>query len=214
MFLFYIVNGITTLAISGRITTGATIGARLANIAHHPGLMRLNAALILLTGFDAFVLAVAIYALTRDYDRDLALIALVCRIAEGVANVSGATNTMRLLWVATSATNAAPADAAARYALGDYLLNAGGGPIGATFIVASTIYSYIFLRSRTIPAALAWLGLIASLLLVINIPLELASISRGPLGWLMWMPMLAFEVTLGVWLLIKGVNNPPEGRLS
>ena len=30
----------------------------------------------------------------------------------------------------------------------------------------------------------------------------------GPIGWLGWMPLLVFEVTLALWFLIKGVAEP------
>src|SRR6266487_1208082 len=35
-------------------------------------------------GFFALVLAVTLYAITRDQDRDLAMLGLTCRVAEGV----------------------------------------------------------------------------------------------------------------------------------
>jgi len=43
-------------------------------------------------------------------------------------------------------------------------------------------------------------------LLVVALPLELAGVIRVP--FLMWIPMLVFEVALALWLLIKGVAMP------
>src|SRR5215831_18127977 len=37
-----------------------------------------------LEAFSAFVLAVTMYGITRDEDHELAMLALVCRVAEGV----------------------------------------------------------------------------------------------------------------------------------
>jgi hypothetical protein len=56
-----------------------------------------------------------------------------------------------------------------------------------------------------IPIPLAWLGVVASVLLVICLPLQLAGFLGGPITSFMWLPMLAFEVPLAFWLLIKGV---------
>ena len=61
-----------------------------------------------------------------------------------------------------------------------------------------------------IPIPLAWLGVLASVLLVVLLPLQLAGFIKvgffaGPVGWLMWMPMLVFEVVLALRLLTKGV---------
>jgi hypothetical protein len=61
------------------------------------------------------------------------------------------------------------------------------------------------LRARTIPVSLAWLGVLASVLLVVGLPLQIAAVIEGPVTLLMWIPMAVFEVTFALWLLIKGV---------
>jgi hypothetical protein len=71
--------------------------------------------------------------------------------------------------------------------------------------VGSTLFAWLFLRGRMIPIALAWLGVLASVLLVVSLPLQLADVLHGPVTQLMWLPMAAFEVPLGFWLLLKGV---------
>jgi hypothetical protein len=82
------------------------------------------------------------------------------------------------------------------------------------FAVGSTIFSWLLLRGRLIPVALAWLGVIASVLLVVILPLQLAGLFGGPMSWsasitwLVWLPMLVFEIVFALWLLIKGVAMP------
>jgi hypothetical protein len=63
-----------------------------------------------------------------------------------------------------------------------------------------------------IPVALAWLGVLASVLLVVGLPLQIAGVLRGSITQLMYLPMLAFEIPLGLWLLIKGVATPANRR--
>ena len=70
------------------------------------------------------------------------------------------------------------------------------------------LFSYLFLRARSIPVWLAWLGMLASILLIVMLPLEGLRLIQGPLAELMWLPALVFEVTLALWLLIKGVKLP------
>ena len=85
--------------------------------------------------------------------------------------------------------------------------------IGATFFaVGSMIFSYLLLRGRIVPVSLAWLGVLASALLVVGLPLQLAGFLRGPMTGYIWLPMLAFEVPLGLRLLIKGVATPATRR--
>jgi hypothetical protein len=65
-----------------------------------------------------------------------------------------------------------------------------------------------------IPVPLAWLGVVASVLLLVALPLQLAGFLRGPLTSFVWLPMLAFEVPLALWLLIKGVAAPVPMRAA
>lgn len=207
-FLFYIANGLTSLVLSNQATGGATnTSAQLASLAQHASLVRWNAVLVFLTFVDAVFLGVALYGLTRDEDQDLALLALVCRVGEGVINALAGMRVLSLLSVARASVGAAGPDAAAAQSLGAFLMkeDAGGTLISATcFAIGSTIFAYLFLRARSIPISLAWVGLTGSALLVIGLPLQMAGVLGGPLAYLMWIPVALYEVTLGVWLLIKG----------
>src|SRR3989442_4300321 len=127
MFLFYIVTGIAGMILFAPATSGGTTAAKLVSVAQHATLMRVAAVYSVLMMMNPFVLAVALYALTRDYDRDLALLALLCRVTEGVigGGMSAITN-RALLSVATTAVGAACANAAAASALSEALLEIEG----------------------------------------------------------------------------------------
>jgi hypothetical protein len=83
-------------------------------------------------------------------------------------------------------------------------------PIGSIFFaVGSAIFSWLLLRGRMVPVFIAWLGVFASGLLVVVLPLQLAGFSTGPLtGYSQWLPALVFQIVLALWLLIKGVAKP------
>jgi hypothetical protein len=216
MFLFYIAIGITSLVLFRQATGGAEgTAATLASLAQHATTVRLTALLTLLTFFAAVVLAVTLYALTRDQDHDLAVLALCCRATEGVIAATAAVQTLGLLSVATASTAAAAPDAAAVHALGVLLLqqDGSGTVVAATcFAVGSTLYSYLFLRARSIPVSLARLGVLASVLLVVALTVRLVGFLHGPVTYYVWIPMAVFEVALGLWLIIKGVAAPQEKR--
>jgi hypothetical protein len=131
-----------------------------------------------ITSFAALVLGVTLYAITRDEDRDLALLALACRIVEAVPGVSGA----------------------------------------LYFAVGSTIFAWLLLRGRMIPLPLAWLGVAASVLLVVLLIVQRAGLFAGALNWssattwIVWLPMLVFEVALALWFIVKGVAAPAGAR--
>jgi len=152
-FLVYIVAGVASLAMARTSATDV---------------------LLVFTSFSALVLGVTLYAITRQVDPDLALLALVCRVVEGVPGHGGA---------------------------------------AIFFAVGSTIFCWLLLRGRMIPDALAWLGVVASALLVAILLLQRAQLLGGTnwygsITWLVWMPMLVFELAFAGLLIVKGVATP------
>lgn len=212
MFLFYIAISLPSSILFAQATGAAGIPAKLAGIAQHAPQVGLSVILSLFTVVVAWALAVALYAITRDQDPDLALLAMTCRVGEGVISAIHTLVMLGLLWLATAGAAAAAPDSTAALALGALLLKARGWSylVSATcFAVGSTLFSYLFLRARSIPVPLAWLGIFASLPLVVALPAQLVGVLTGPVALYMWMPMLVFEVALALWLLIKGVATPP-----
>jgi len=206
-FLFYIAAGVTSMVLFGRATSGEGIAEKLAAIAQHATDVRLTVLLGLFQAFSALVLAVTLYAITREQDADLAMLALICRVCEGLIGGLSVLGTLSLLWLATS-TGATATDSAAAHTLGAYLLRGDMAFTATFFAVGSTLFSYLLLRGRMIPVLLAWLGVVGSALLVVGLPLQLAGFFRGLGAQIMWLPVALFELTLGPWLLIKGVSNP------
>ena len=212
--LVYIAAGIASMVVFGRATSGAGTAAKLAGIAQHPAEIGVVVVLGFIQCFSALVLAVTLYAITREQDADLALLALACRVGEGVIAGSYMPRTQALVWLASAGGGKGAPDTAAAHALGAYLLR-GDVVVTATFFaVGSTLFSYLLLRGRMIPTPLAWVGLVASALLVIGLPLQGAGFLSGSITMIMWLPMLVFEVPLGLWLIIKGVASPARAVQS
>ena len=207
-FLVYIAATIASMVLFSRATSGEGVAAQLAGIAQHATDVRLTIVLGLLGNFCALVLAVTLYSITREQDPDLALLALTCRVAEGIAGMD-VSKTLGLLWLATT-TDATALDAGAASALAAFFLKmeASFSASAAFFALGSMLFSWLLLRGRMIPVALAWLGVLASLLPVVCFPLQLAGLLGGPVTSFMWYPVLLFEVALALWLIIKGVDAP------
>ena len=74
--------------------------------------------------------------------------------------------------------------------------------------MGSTLFSWLLLRGRIVPIALAWLGFVGSALLVLGLPLELARVLTGPVTQIMWLPVAVFELVVAFWLMIKGAAAP------
>jgi len=129
------------------------------------------------------------------------MLALLCRVVEGVFIATLIPNSQGLLWLASVRTGVSASDVA---------------PVGAIFFaVGSTIFSYLLLRGRMIPAWLAWWGVLSSAVLVISVPFQIAGFLTGPRAGYQAMPAiglpaLVFAPVFALWLLIKGVATPPR----
>lgn len=90
----------------------------------------------------------------------------------------------------------------------------------AFFAVGSLFFSILLLRGQVIPTGLAWLGVIASALLTALLPMQLGGLFGGTMNWsgmvtwIVWMPMLFYEVGLALWFLVKGVNAPKAAAIG
>jgi hypothetical protein len=208
--LVYIAVGIANEVLFHRATSGEGTAAILASVAAHASDVRVITLLKLVECFSALVLAVAMYGITRDENHELAMLAMACRVGEGVLSATGIPSLLGILWLSTAGAGVGGPDAATINTLGAFLLMpAPNIPIGAIFFaLGSTIFSYLLLRGRMVPSPLAWLGVLASLLLVVWLPLQLVDFLKGPLTGYQWVPMFVFQFALGLWLLVKGVAMP------
>ena len=213
-YLSYIVVGILNEVLMYRATSVDGIAAKLARIAEYSTDVRLAIILKLGECFSVFVLAVALYGITRDEDQELAMLALLCRVAEGVFIATLIPNSQGLLWLASVRTEASAPDVAITNALAAFV-RAPGAPVGAIFFaVGSTIFSYLLLRGRMVPVSLALWGVFSSVLLIVGLPLQVAGFLTGPLTGYQWVPAIAFAPVFALWLLVKGATMPKGERVQ
>ncbi len=208
-YLLYIAVAFPAMVLFDKATSGESTASQLATIAQHSTSLRVTILLGLVSSFCALVLAVTLYGITRDEDRELAMLAFACRVGEGLVAAVPFT-TLGLLWLAMSTGPTAP-DVPSANALAALPMKLGGWQTttGALlFAVGSTLFSYLLLRGRMIPVALARLGVFGSALPVVVLPLQLAGFVTSSLVQLVWIPVALFEITLAFWLIIRGVAVP------
>ena len=155
----------------------------------------------LVTQFSALVLGVTLYGMTREQDVDLAMLGLTCRVAEGIIGASLMPLSLAMTFGATSPPFA---DVVTAIAPWNTALSA------LFFAVGSTAFCWLLLRGRLIPTALAWLGVVASALMVFSIPFQLAGLTTHNLMAITSLPIVLFELPLGVWLMTTGGTPRPS----
>lgn len=207
--LLYVVTNLTAafaFAMRSRVLHLSDPVRSAADIQAAPGLLRLSLAVELLTVAGVLVLVASLYIVLRKFDRDLALIAALLRIAENAVLAVTALNASALL-------AAASAGAAAPSLVGTFTKLYGAGyQAGFLFLgLGSLLFSWLWWRSRWVPRALAALGVFASALLAAgSLALIAAPSFARPFGMAYMMPMGLYELALGLWLLLRGVRIPEK----
>jgi hypothetical protein len=210
MFLFLIATVGAVSVLFGSVE-GTEISETFRNISGNEWRVRVSALLLIVAGISTLILAAMLYAVTKRADRNLAILALSCRAVEAALYAVATMSALALLSLSEESTRASADELTAAYALGDLALNLDSWEtnVGAIFFaVGSALYSYLFLKARSVPIVLAVLGLLASLALVVGVPLQTAAGRDTVEGAsaVIWIPMIIFEITTGLWLLIKGAN--------
>src|SRR5690348_14701727 len=113
-----------------------------------------RAFLSFVVAFSALTLGVTLWGITREEDPELALLAMACRVSEGIIGA-----------MFLSSQYAVRAGGAASETARAFLRAAGALNVTVTamfFAVGSTLFACLLLRGRFVPSSLAWLGVVAS----------------------------------------------------
>jgi hypothetical protein len=183
------------------------------NIVASDRLFRVGIACDLITSAGNVVLVTALYALLKPVSQGLALLAAFWRLAECaiLGAITLASVVVSLLLSGADYLQAFGADqlqALAILSIGAH--GAGFRIAGIFFGLGSTVFSYLLFKSKYVPRTLAAWGMFASLLVLafmvsfILFPPFLATARL----WTSNLVVIVFEVTTGLWLLVKGVRAP------
>jgi len=187
LFLIVMVGGSSLLWGAGVSSTGAV--ETVSNV-------RLSLALTIAAAIATLALAGMLYAMVLPQDGSLAALALACRTVEAGTYVVGILCALLLL------SNGAPAETLLE-------LRWIGANLSVIFFApGSTVFCYLLWKARLIPVPLALLGLIGSLIVLVGVPVQtaLSNPTYSGASAVIWVPVAAFEIVTGFWLLIKGAT--------
>lgn len=213
----YIITGATAVFaeffVRSTLIAGGDAARTANNIVANAQLFRVGIVCDLLTWAGVIVLNLALFELLAPVHRSLALLAAFWRLAE--ASVYGAITVSSFLVLAlltgpdyVQAFEPHQLQALARLLLGAH---SSGYVIGMVFFgFGGTTYGYLLVRSRYVPTALALFGVAASVLVLFCLLAGILSPAFAAAVTVMYWgpPIFIFEVTLGLWLLVKGVRIP------
>lgn len=180
------------------------------NVLASEGLFRLGIVSELVSFAGIVMLAVTLYVLLAPVDRTFALLALAWRLCEAallaVAAVAGPV-VLLLLREPAASTALEP-----EYLHGLVALAFGAQSAiydaGLVFYsLGSAVFAWLFFRSGYVPRIIAVVGVVGSLVvLACNLVIVLAPGVAGTLLPGAYAPVFLYEVALGLWLLVRGVD--------
>jgi Domain of unknown function (DUF4386) len=197
--------------VSGRLFVPDNAIATAQNIIAHERLFRLGTASNLLVFATDVVLITALYVVLERVNRRLALLATFFRLIETTILIVATLNDFYVLRLLSGASYLTSVNSGELAALARVSIGAHGSAYNVGLLLfgfGSPVFCYLWLRSGYIPKPLAVWGLLASAWIgicaftFIVFPEVEKVITVGYYGG----PIFLFELTIGLWLLIKSVR--------
>jgi hypothetical protein len=195
------------------ISSDAIVTAQ--NIIAHERLFRLGLASNLLVFAADILLVTALYVVLERVNRRLALLAAFFRLIETTILIVAVLNDFYVLRLLSGSTYLSALSSDTLAALARLSIGAHGSTYGVGLLLfgfGSPVFCYLWLKSGYVPRTLAIWGLIASVWVgicsfsFVVFP-ELTRVLT--VGWY-GGPIFLFELTMGLWLLLKGIRTAPR----
>lgn len=201
----------TEFYVSGRLISDNAVSTA-QNIIAHERLFRIGIASDLLVCVIDVLLVTSLFVVLERVNRRLSVLAAFFRLMETTILVVAVLNDFYVLRLLSGASYLTGLDPAALASVARVSIGAHNSTYGVALILfgfGSSIFCYLWLKSRYIPRPLAAFGLIASIWIgvcafsFVVFPELNRVIGVGYYGG----PIFLFELTVGLWLLIKSIRQ-------
>lgn len=208
-----------TSLISGVLLTSAvgsgSVSDLLGHLADNVMVMRLSILTGLANSVGVVVLAALLYVVLKGQSRIVALIALGLWLSEAVLYAVSQVGSVALIPLSLDFVKAGAPDPSYVQAMGAFLYD-GIAKLGITlhmffYCVGGMLWYFLLYRSRYIPTVIPAFGLAAVSLGLVGVVLQLLG-NTVPI--VVYLPILPFELTVGAWLLVKGIKGGSEASTA
>ncbi|WP_127531821.1 DUF4386 domain-containing protein [Paenibacillus kobensis] len=209
-FILAAVASIVGLALYDPILNGADY---LTQGSEHANQIILGALMELILVVSAVGTSITMFPVLRRYNESLALGHVCFRFLEAVIITVGILSVLALLTLSQQFVADGATDAAAYEASGTVLkaIHKWTFMLGPNFMLGinTMLYSYIFYRTRLIPRFIPILGMTGSVLVFAASLFEMFGVFDQMSTWgaILALPVAANEMTLAVWLIVKGFRE-------
>jgi hypothetical protein len=154
------------------------------------------------------LLSLALYVILRRVDKNLALLALLWRFGEAIVGVGIAVLSGIIPLLLLNREYALDAEQM-QSLIGLFLaVRSGGLDIVLIFVgVGGTLFCYLLFKSKLIPRILSAWGMLTylSMLILACVSILVPGIPEST-KMILYTPGGLFEIVIGLWLLVKGIN--------
>jgi hypothetical protein len=165
--------------------------------------------------------AVALFPIVKKQNEGVALGYVATRVLEGTIIVVGIISVLSVVTLRQDFAGAAGADAASLTTAGKSLVAIHDwtflfGPDFCAGIGNGILLGYLMYTSGLVPRRMALLGVIGGPLAVASATLTLFGLieQTSALDFLLTLPEIAWELSLGIWLIVRGFNPSAIASLS
>jgi hypothetical protein len=205
------------LYVFGQLIVYSNAAATAQNIMAHERLFRLGVASNLIVFVMDIVLITALYVVLRPINRNLALLAAFWGLIETAILVVTTLNDFEVLRVLSGADYLRVFEANQLQAMARLSIAAHGASYNVALVffgLRSTMFCYLWFKSNFVPKPLAVWGMVSSLLVAIR---SFTVIIFPALAQIVTVeyyaaPIFLFEMTMGFWLLLKGLRPAALAR--
>jgi len=189
------------------------ISETMLKIANNPWLIRTNIFLDMLTALGVTFLGVILFVTLRKWNEKVALVALGFYILEAVLLAVSRIETFSLLRISHEyAAHGQPVHLQTMGNLAFESMDFVGSTLHMlAFCLGGILFYYLLDKSGIVPRVMSLWGLTAIFPMLIG---TVSQIFGYTIPFIFYVPYVPFEFVIGVWILVKGINDAPELKLQ
>ena len=208
-FLIVALTSLTSGLLLTSVVGSGGIPDILVGISNRLTLMRIFILGDLVISLGIIVLAVLLYTVLNKQSKIIALVALGCWLTEAMALAISKIGATALIPLSLEFAKAGAPQHSYYQTLAGFLYNGIVIQLGQTiellfYCFGAMLWYSLFYRSRYIPRPISLFGLIAVSVALVGLAIEFLG---HDVSILVFLPILPFELTIGTWLLLRGIKD-------
>jgi hypothetical protein len=221
MFLLIVIGWtLNWIFVDSKIHAAGNVMATVNKIMANELLFRIGIANELIFSISGMVLALALYIILKPVNKNLALLALCWKLIDAVIGTVNVLATFIVLQMVNGKAAMAVFKPEQLQDIAGLFFNirANGAAIAMLFLgLGFIVFFYLLFKSKYVPGILAGFGILSYFLIFVNslanilVPQNAAVLTMvNPISMIFMTPSILFELTIGFWLIFKGINMPPQ----